>query len=42
MINALLQKNKAQEYCDKLDYEYDTGSWLAVEVPLKDIKSPIY
>ena len=35
-------EKKAQEYCDKLDYEYDTGSWYVVKVPLKDIQSPIY
>lgn len=34
-------KNKAQEYCDKLDDKYDTGSWHIVEIPLKDIQSPI-
>ncbi len=33
---------KAKEYCDELDYIYDSGSWHIIKVPIKDFISPIY
>ena len=35
-------KQKAQEYCNKLNDKWDTESWIIVTVPIKDIQSLIY